>query len=53
MPDRSPSTPANVAPVRLEDSFDVEFLDSMLTRGVFESIGSIESALEQVRKVAA
>lgn len=39
--------------IALEDTFDVEFLDSMLTRGVFESIGSIEAALEQVRGVAA
>ena len=39
--------------IALEDTFDVEFLDSMLTRGVFESIASIEAALEQVRGVAA
>jgi acyl carrier protein len=39
--------------IALEDTFDVEFLDSMLTRNVFESIASIEAALEQVRGVAA
>lgn len=35
--------------IALEDSFDVEFLDSMLKRSVFESIASIEAALEQVK----
>lgn len=39
--------------IALEDTFDVEFLDSMLTRGVFESVASIEAALRQVREVAA
>jgi acyl carrier protein len=39
--------------IALEDTFDIEFLDSMLTRGVFESIASIEAALEQVRGVTA
>jgi acyl carrier protein len=39
--------------IALEDTFDVEFLDSMLTRGVFESVASIEAALQQVREVAA
>jgi len=29
----------------IEDAFDVEFPDRMLTRGVFGSIGSIKSAL--------
>ena len=29
----------------LEDEFDVEFPDEMLTRSVFESIGAIETAL--------
>jgi acyl carrier protein len=29
----------------LEDEFDVEFPDEMLTRSAFESIASIESAL--------
>jgi acyl carrier protein len=39
--------------IALEDAFDIEFLDSMLTRGVFESVGSIEAALKQVRGVPA
>lgn len=39
--------------IALEDEFDVEFLDSMLTRGVFESVASIEAALSQVREVPA
>jgi acyl carrier protein len=34
--------------IALEDTFDVEFLDSMLTRSVFESIDSIAAALQQV-----
>ena len=34
--------------IALEDTFDVEFLDSMLKRSVFESIASIAAALEQV-----
>jgi acyl carrier protein len=29
----------------LEDHFDIEFPDRMLTRSVFESIAAIESAL--------
>jgi len=29
----------------LEDAFDVEFPDRMLTRSVFQSIGAIETAL--------
>lgn len=29
----------------LEDTFDVEFPDSMLTRSVFETVGSIGSAI--------
>jgi acyl carrier protein len=33
----------------LEDAFDVEFPDSMLTRGVFESISSIEAAVSELR----
>jgi acyl carrier protein len=32
----------------LEDAFDVEFPDRMLTRGVFESIASIASAIEEL-----
>lgn len=31
--------------IALEDAFDVEFLDSMLKRSVFESISSISAAL--------
>lgn len=34
--------------IALEDSFDIEFLDSMLKRSVFESVDSIAEALEQV-----
>jgi len=34
--------------VALEDSFDVEFPDSMLNREVFESIASIAAALEAI-----
>lgn len=34
--------------IALEDAFDIEFLDSMLKRSVFESVNSIASALEQV-----
>jgi acyl carrier protein len=34
--------------IALEDTFDVEFLDSMLKRSVFESVSSIAAALEQV-----
>jgi acyl carrier protein len=33
----------------LEDHFDVEFPDRMLTRAVFESIASIEAALRELR----
>jgi acyl carrier protein len=33
----------------LEDHFDVEFPDSMLRRSVFESVGSIEAALTELR----
>jgi acyl carrier protein len=33
----------------LEDHFDVEFPDRMLTRGVFESINSIAAALAELR----
>jgi acyl carrier protein len=38
--------------IALEDSFDVEFLDSMLKRSVFESVASIAAALEEVRAAA-
>ncbi|MBS1878085.1 MAG: acyl carrier protein [Actinobacteria bacterium] len=34
--------------IALEDTFDVEFLDSMLKRSVFESIDSIAGALQEV-----
>ena len=37
----------------LEDHFDVEFPDRMLTRAVFESIASIERALIELRSEAA
>ena len=37
----------------LEDAFDVEFPDEMLTRSVFESVGSITSALAQLDAQAA
>ncbi|HLI59602.1 MAG TPA: acyl carrier protein [Solirubrobacteraceae bacterium] len=32
----------------LEDAFDVEFPDRMLTRSVFQSIGAIEAALTEL-----
>jgi acyl carrier protein len=37
----------------LEDTFDVEFPDEMLTRSVFESVASISSALVQLDVQAA
>jgi len=37
----------------LEDHFDIEFPDRMLTRGVFESIAAIEAAVIQLRPEAA
>jgi acyl carrier protein len=37
----------------LEDHFDVEFPDRMLTRSVFESISAIEAALLELRSEAA
>jgi acyl carrier protein len=33
----------------LEDSFDIEFPDRMLTRNVFASIASMEAALTELR----
>jgi acyl carrier protein len=33
----------------LEDRFDIEFPDRMLTRSVFESVSSISSALEELQ----
>ncbi len=38
--------------VALEDHFDVEFPDDMLTRGTFESIGALASAIAQIRMEA-
>lgn len=35
--------------IALEDTFDVEFLDSMLKRSVFESVSSIATALSEVQ----
>ena len=32
----------------LEDAFDLEFPDRMLTRSVFESIASIDGAIEEL-----
>jgi acyl carrier protein len=37
----------------LEDSFDVEFPDSMLRRSVFESVEAIADAIEQITLKAA
>jgi acyl carrier protein len=34
--------------IALEDTFDIEFLDSMLRRSVFESVDSIAAALQEV-----
>jgi acyl carrier protein len=36
----------------LENSFDVEFPDSMLTRGVFESVSAIAAALGELQQAA-
>jgi acyl carrier protein len=36
----------------LENSFDVEFPDSMLTRGVFESVCAIAAALGELQQAA-
>jgi acyl carrier protein len=36
----------------LESSFDVEFPDSMLTRGVFESVSAIATALSELQRAA-
>lgn len=38
--------------IALEDTFDIEFHDSMLKRSVFESISSISAAIEEVQKAA-
>jgi acyl carrier protein len=37
----------------LEDRFDIEFPDRMLTRSVFESIAAIASALDELQIEAA
>ena len=37
----------------LENEFDVEFPDRMLRRGVFESVSSIRTALEELANEAA
>lgn len=37
----------------LEDAFDVEFPDRMLTRSVFESIAAIEASLRELSEEAA
>ena len=37
----------------LEDAFDVEFPDRMLTRAVFSSIASIRSALNELQGASA
>jgi acyl carrier protein len=37
----------------LEDRFDLEFPDRMLTRSVFESIAAIGAALEELQREAA
>jgi acyl carrier protein len=34
--------------IALEDTFDFEFPDSMLNRGVFQSIDSISAALQEI-----
>jgi acyl carrier protein len=37
----------------LEDHFDLEFPDRMLTRSVFESIAAIAAALDELQREAA
>jgi acyl carrier protein len=37
----------------LEDAFDIEFPDSMLTRGAFESIAAIRVSLTEIQKTEA
>ena len=39
--------------IALEDHFDIEFPDRMLTRNVFASISSIEAALSELRSETA
>jgi acyl carrier protein len=38
--------------IALEDRFDVEFPDAMLTRSTFESIGALASAIAQMQTEA-
>ncbi len=37
----------------IEEAFDIEFPDELLTRDVFASIGSIADAVAQLRQVSA
>lgn len=37
----------------LEDAFDLEFPDHMLTRNVFETVGSISAAIAELKEEAA
>ena len=37
----------------LEDAFDIEFLDSMLKRSMFESVAGIDAAIQELQKQAA
>ena len=37
----------------LEDTFDIEFPDTMLKRSVFESVAAIAAAVSEVRALAA
>ena len=37
----------------LEDTFDVEFPESMLRKATFESVSAIEAALTELRSVSA
>jgi acyl carrier protein len=37
----------------IEEAFDIEFPDELLTRDVFSSIGSIAAAVAQLRQVSA
>jgi acyl carrier protein len=37
----------------LEDAFDIEFPDSMLKRGVFESVAGIATAIGEIQAKAA
>jgi len=37
----------------LEDAFEIEFPDSMLTRSVFESVAAMAAAIDELRAAAA